>query len=104
MTLRGANPMGPDSDTDMEKAKVFCSHNFFLPWSQTLLYVLGARRCSAAETKVPRPLLFEFIRSCCADPVVERCAVNWLQQALVHVDSVEPDCLAALHVLLPGLE
>ena len=104
MTLRSANPMGPDSDTNMEKAKVFYSHNVLLPWSQTLLYVLGTERCSTGETKVPRPLLFEFIRSCCADPAVERCAVNWLQQALVHVDSVEPDCLAALHVLLPGLE
>ena len=104
MTLCSANPMGPDSDTDVEKAKVFYSHNFLLPWSQTLLHVLGAERCSAGQTKVPRPLLFEFIQSCCVDPAVERCAVNWLQQALVHVDSVQPDCLAALHVLLPGLE
>ena len=68
--------MGPDSATNMEKAKVYYSHNFLLPWSQTQLCVLGAERCSAGETKVPRPLLFEFIRSCCADPVVERCAVN----------------------------
>lgn len=104
MTLRSANPMGPDSDTALEKAKVFYSHNVLLPWSQTLLHVLRAERRSAGETKVPRPLLFEFVRSCCSIPMVERCAVNWLQQALVHVDFVEPNCLTALHVLLPGLE
>ena len=53
---------------------------------------------------MPRPLLLEFIRDCCTDDAVQSCAVDWLQQAVAHADSPEPDYLSALHVLLPGLE
>ncbi len=103
MTLHSANPTGADSNTDMDMAKTFYGKYFLLSWSQVLMFVLGAKQC-AGETKVPRPLLCDFLASCCADPVVSRCAVNWLQRALVHADFDRPDYMTAMHVLLPGLE
>jgi hypothetical protein len=81
--------------------RVFYSHNFLLPSSQSLLYGLEAQRCAGA-TKVLRAL-FEFIRSCCADPVVGVVRGELAAEALVHADADEPDYTTALHVLPPGL-